>query len=315
MALVIGHASQDERGKFSGGKAGDSTGKEVCTRSYYMHQKGWYALRPKSVTHANAIAKAMKQATSNNNIGYDQSGRLGIMSALKKYGSLEKIATKTECDCSSLIRACIYQATGVDVGNFNTGNEATVLVNSGLFQKKISVTSSTTLYNGDVLVTKTKAHTVAVVSGRARSSSSSSSTTTTTTTTSSKIDTIKEVQNWANKNYDSDLSVDGGYGDKTKKALVKILQKELNQTYGAKLSVDGVFGEKTKEACPTLKSGSKNDVVGVLQAFLICNGYTSAYLDKDYGDGTVSAVKSYQKKKGLTADGIAGKNTFAELCS
>ena len=306
MALIIGHASQDERAKFSGGKAGDQTGKEVCTRSYYMHTKGWYALRPKSVAHANAIAKAMKQATNNPNIGYDQSGRLGIMSALKKYGSLERIAIKTECDCSSLIRACIYQATGVDVGNFNTGNEATVLVNSGLFQKKISVTSSTTLYNGDVLVTKTKAHTVAVVSGRARSS---------TTTTTSRIDTVKEVQNWANKNNNSGLSVDGGYGDKTKKALVKILQKELNQTYGAKLSVDGVFGQKTKEACPTLKSGSKNDVVGVLQAFLICNGHTSAYLDKDYGNATVSAVKAYQKKKGLEADGIAGKNTFAKLCS
>ena len=306
MALIVGHASKDEKNGYIGGKAGDQTGKEVCTRSYYMHTKGWYVLRPKSVTHANAIAKAMKQATSNNNIGYDQSGRLGVMTALKKYGSLEKIATKTECDCSSLIRACIYQATGVDVGNFNTGNEATVLVSSGLFQKKISVTSSTTLYNGDVLVTKTKAHTVAVVSGRARSS---------TTTTTDKIDTVKEVQNWANKNYNSGLSVDGGYGDKTKKALVKILQKELNQTYGAKLSVDGVFGQKTKEACPTLKSGSKNDVVGVLQAFLICNGHSSAYLDKDYGNATVSAVKAYQKKKGLEADGIAGKNTFAKLCS
>ena len=309
MALTIGHASKDEKNGYIGGKAGDQTGKEVCTRSYYMHQKGWYVLRPKSVTHANAIAKAMKQATNNPNIGYDQGGRLGVMTALKKYGSLEKIATKTECDCSSLIRACIYQATGVDVGNFNTGNEATVLVNSGLFQKKISVTSSTILYNGDVLVTKTKAHTVAVVSGRARSSTSS------TTTTTSRIDTVKEVQNWANKNYNSGLSVDGGYGDKTKKALVKILQKELNQTYGAKLSVDGVFGQKTKEACPTLKSGSKNDVVGVLQAFLICNGHSSAYLDKDYGNATVSAVKAYQKKKGLEADGIAGKNTFAKLCS
>lgn len=306
MALIVGHASKDEKNGYIGGKAGDQTGKEVCTKSYYMHQKGWYVLRPKSVTHANAIAKAMKQATNNPNIGYDQGGRLGVMTALKKYGSLEKIATKTECDCSSLIRACIYQATGVDVGNFNTGNEAAVLVNSGLFQKKISVTSSTTLYNGDVLVTKTKAHTVAVVSGRARSS---------TTTTTDKIDTVKEVQNWANKNYNSGLSVDGGYGDKTKKALVKILQKELNQTYGAKLSVDGVFGQKTKEACPTLKSGSKNDVVGVLQAFLICNGHSSAYLDKDYGNATVSAVKAYQKKKGLEADGIAGKNTFAKLCS
>ena len=138
--------------------------------------------------------------------------------------------------------------------------------------------------------------------------------TTTTTTTTNKIDTVKEVQSWANTNYKAGLTVDGAYGANTKKALVKILQTELNQTYGSKLTVDGIWGSKTKSACPTLKNGSKNDVVGVLQALLICNGHTSAYLDKDYGSATVSAVKAYQKKKGLDADGIAGKNTFEALC-
>ena len=309
MAITLGHASQDENGNFTGGKAGDQTSKEVCTRSYYMHPKGWYALRPKSVVHANAIAKAMKQAASNSNIGYDQGERTDIMTSLKKYGSLEKIAKPTECDCSSLVRACIYQATGVDVGNFNTGNEATVLVNSGLFASKIGVTSSTTLYNGDVLVTKTKAHTVVVVSGNARSTSSSSS------STSNKIDTVKEVQTWANTNYKSGLTVDGGFGDKTKKALVKILQTELNQTYGAELVVDGDFGDKTKAACPTFKSGTKNDVVGVVQAMLICKGYKDVYLDKDFGAGTKSAVMSFQKDNKLSVDGIVGKNTFAKLFS
>ena len=132
--------------------------------------------------------------------------------------------------------------------------------------------------------------------------------------TTGKIDTVKEVQNWANTNYKSGLVVDGVYGAQTKKALIKILQTELNQTYSSKLSVDGIFGNQTKAACPTLKNGSKNDVVGVLQALLICNGYSGAYLDKDYGNATTTAVKSYQKKKGLVVDGIAGKNTFAKLC-
>lgn len=129
-----------------------------------------------------------------------------------------------------------------------------------------------------------------------------------------RIDTTKEVQNWANTNYNSGLVVDGIYGKNTKKALVKILQIELNQTYKANLVVDGIWGAKTKAACPSLKAGIKNDVVGVLQALLICNGYTGAYLDKDYGSATTSAVKSYQSKKGLVTDGIAGKNTFAKLC-
>ena len=35
MAVKIGHASIDERGKISGGKAGDQTGKEVCIRDWY----------------------------------------------------------------------------------------------------------------------------------------------------------------------------------------------------------------------------------------------------------------------------------------
>ena len=60
MAITIGHASIDERGKINGGSSGDQTGKEVCTRSYYMHSKGWYLLRPKSIEHADAIAEAAK---------------------------------------------------------------------------------------------------------------------------------------------------------------------------------------------------------------------------------------------------------------
>ena len=148
-----------------------------------------------------------------------------------------------------------------------------------------------------------------------QSKPASAPTSTSPTKSSGKINTVKEVQDWANKNYGANIVVDGEYGAKTKKALIKILQKELNQTYGHKLSVDGVWRSKTKAACPTLSKGVKNDVVGVLQALLICNGYKEAYLDKDYGSSTYSAVKSYQKKMKLISDGKAGKSTFTKLCS
>ena len=130
----------------------------------------------------------------------------------------------------------------------------------------------------------------------------------------SKIDTVKEVQTWANANYKSGLVVDGIYGAATKKALVKILQTELNQTYGKKLTVDGICGIQTKAVLPSLNKGAKNDVVKVLQALLVCNGYSGAYVDGDYGSGTYDAVKMYQSKNGLFVDGIAGKNTLAKLC-
>ena len=167
MSIKIGHASIDENNKIQGGSAGDQTRKEVCTRSYYLNSKGWYLLRPKNVDVANIIAVAMLEACNNDNIGYDQSNRTGVIKELKVYGTLGKIAVKTECDCSSLVRACCIQA-GFDPGNFSTATEANMLEASGYFMKRVSVTSGTVLHNGDVLVTKTKGHTVVVVSGNPR---------------------------------------------------------------------------------------------------------------------------------------------------
>ena len=174
MAIRIGSARIDENGKFSGGKDGDQTGKEVSTQDYYMHSKGWYLLRPKSIEEANRLASAMLSACENDNIGYDQGGRLGVITQIKKYGSMAKIATKTDADCGTLVRGCCIEA-GFDPGNFTTAGEVAALEKTGKFEAKVAVTSSTVLYNGDVLVTKTKGHTVIVVSGNPRSGKTDSS--------------------------------------------------------------------------------------------------------------------------------------------
>ena len=43
---TIVHASKNENGKAKGGKTGDQTGKEICTRSFYTPSYGWkYHLR------------------------------------------------------------------------------------------------------------------------------------------------------------------------------------------------------------------------------------------------------------------------------
>lgn len=123
-----------------------------------------------------------------------------------------------------------------------------------------------------------------------------------------KIDTVKEVQKWLNDSYFANLVVDGIYGAKTKKALVKVLQKALGVT------VDGVYGPKTNQAIKALKKGSSGSTVKALQGLLVCNGYPGAYIDGSYGNGTFNAVKSYQEKKKLSVDGIAGRATFSALC-
>ena len=165
--VVVGSARIDERGNANWGKAGDQTSKEVATEPYYKHRLGWYMLRPKEAAVARKIGLAMVEACLNNNIGYDQSERYGVINCLKKYGRIAKINEPTEADCSSLVRACCIQA-GIQVGDFNTSSEVAVLERTGAFQKAVIVTNDTKLCQGDILVTRTKGHTVIVTEGHPR---------------------------------------------------------------------------------------------------------------------------------------------------
>ena len=157
----VGSARIDENGNAVHGRAGDQTGKEVAIEPYYNHRLGWYMLRAKDSDKARKIGLAMTEACLNDNIGYDQSGRYDVIECLKIYGRLAKINKPTETDCSSLVRACCIQA-GINVGDFNTASEVAVLEKTGAFNKAIAVTPNTKLQVGDILVTRTKGHTVIV---------------------------------------------------------------------------------------------------------------------------------------------------------
>ena len=122
------------------------------------------------------------------------------------------------------------------------------------------------------------------------------------------IDTIEEVQLWLNQEYASALMLDGLYGDKTRKALVKALQKNLG------VAADGIFGPITKAAVKSLKMGAKGILVEILQCFLVCNKQ-KIEVDGSFGPATETAVRTYQKFHKLSVDGIAGKDTFESLCS
>ena len=167
MSVYIGHASLDENGKISGGKAGDQTGKEVCKRTFYNHAKGWVGLRPKSGSVAEMIAATMEKCCDNNNIGYDQGGRLTLYDTCKALNFRLDISTlriKVECDCSSLVRVCLAYA-GIKVANFTTANEKSVLLATKQFDEIKVEKDGSNLKRGDILVTKkTKGHTIVVLS-------------------------------------------------------------------------------------------------------------------------------------------------------
>ena len=62
-----------------------------------------------------------------------------------------------------------------------------------------------------------------------------------------------------------------------------------------------------------IKRGSKGDLVKLVQLMLNEKGYSCGTADGIFGTKTESAVRSYQKAKGLSVDGIVGNNTYAKL--
>lgn len=61
------------------------------------------------------------------------------------------------------------------------------------------------------------------------------------------------------------------------------------------------------------KYGSRGSEVTQIQTKLKRWGYYKGSVDGIYGSQTVSAVKYFQRKNGLTVDGIAGKKTLAAM--
>lgn len=170
MSIIVGSARHDENGKFINGKKGDQLQKtktdkrgEVSMQDFYVHSKGWNVSRPVTSAFAIDLAEAMIRACDNEHLGYGQECQR------KTVDDIDTLIN-TNVDCSKLIRNCIYKAVHIDVGNFNTANEVSVLDKCGLFEKHFAFKSlaSTPIYNGDVLTTKTKGHTVIVVMGSPR---------------------------------------------------------------------------------------------------------------------------------------------------
>ena len=168
MSVLIGSA----RSSYGNTTPGDQNGgKEVSTENWYLHSKGWYVLRAKNAAAQEKIAVAMERACANNDIGYDQSTRNTLYNDVKPYGfDPSRTTKKVNTDCSALVRVCVNYA-GITVGDFITSNEVSTLMATGAFDKftdDVHCKSSDHLLRGDILDTRTKGHTVVVLSDGAK---------------------------------------------------------------------------------------------------------------------------------------------------
>ncbi len=132
-------------------------------------------------------------------------------------------------------------------------------------------------------------------------------------------------------------NVTGTYDTATQNAV-----KEFQRKNG--LKVDGVAGEDTQRllasgglgssATPTekptptptplptfqvptatVRNGSKGENARLVQERLIQLGYMSGTADGKFGSQSVAALKAFQRKNSLTADGVAGSGTYEVLFS
>lgn len=194
--VIIGSARSDERGNITGGKPGDQNAKEVSTQNWYLHKKGWVCLRAKDPNVREKIGYAMQAACDNQNIGYAQDTRNTLYNEVKGKGYDPKKCDKpVNTDCSALVRVCCCYA-GILVADCNTSNLKDVLKATGKFDVLTDnkyTAQQDYLLRGDILVTKTKGHVVAVLTNGDKSGSTTPSTPTNNTKPSTPTNTSGDV--------------------------------------------------------------------------------------------------------------------------
>lgn len=158
----ISNSGKDEKGKYTGGKAGDQTHEEWNIRDWY--DRPWsVVLRYPDPEVRNLIAELAEKAANNDHIGYDQWERTTFWKQLEASGyDPANITVDCESDCSAGV-AAIVKAVGFLKGidklknvpeTMYTGNERKNLKNAGFeaITDPNYLRSDANLVRGDILL-------------------------------------------------------------------------------------------------------------------------------------------------------------------
>lgn len=266
-----------------------NTGESVCTGRAARGQRFYdgYVKGANDMTVQQRIEKAiswMEDTANDNSHGYCQDHRWG---------------TDGDYDCSSAVITA-WENAGVPVktkGATYTGNMLGVFTANGfeVVTHEVNLKTGAGLKRGDVLLNT--AHHTAMYCGNG-----------------------KEVEASINER---GTAHGGKPGDQTGKEFLIRDYRNYPWTHvlrytGATTTAYITTGGKYMFSVGNVKSGTKGNDVKLLQRLLKSNGFRGANgklltIDGDCGTNTVYAIKSYQKKKGLSADGIAGPTTWKSI--
>lgn len=135
---------------------------------------------------------------------------------------------------------------------------------------------------------------------------------------------IAKGQAWMNENYGSiietstgkRLAVDGIWGTHSRFAAVAVWKDLANRKYGASLTPSlANFGADSQKAAAGIlvRKGDSGTFPYILEWILSAKGYYIGSMDAIFGSGLQTAVKAFQTKSGLSADGIVGADTWYAL--
>lgn len=270
---MIANSGHDERGKYTGGKAGDQSGQEWQVRTWY--NRPWHCvLRHPDPKVREQIAKLARAAANNNKIGYNQAKRLTFWYALQNANyDPSKITVSCDSDCSAGVSA-IVKAVGFIVGNSRlkevainnwTGSMKPNFRAAGfeVLTESKYLTSDAYLIPGDILLNTSHHTCINLDYGNKVSAPKPAKENKPQNSVlkeyggvypsvlpnlkkGSKGTQVKRLQEYLNWFGNYGLVVDGDFGSKTDKA-VRDFQKRTG------LTVDGIFGSKSLKMAKSMK--------------------------------------------------------------
>lgn len=339
VQCMISNCGHDENGRYAGGRAGDQTGGEWAIIPWY--NRPWnYVLRHPDPKVREEIAMLAERAAKNNLIGYDQNQRTTYWQHLKASNyDPAQITIACEADCSSGVAANVkaagYRLDIPALKNVSkdcyTGNLRAALKAAGFEVLTASkyLASPDYLLRGDILLYEGH-HTATNLTNGNKSGATSGSQSATDSApfkpadNTSYIGNVAKGQKWLNSNYGTLiknecgalLSVDDDYGAKSRSAALCVWKDVVNRKYGFFLTPSNSnFGFSCKVAAneAQIKKGANGTLAYIVEFILSAKGYYTGAMDADFGTDLKTAVKAFQKERGLTPDGVVGPDTWLAL--
>lgn len=259
----ISNSGHDERGKYSGGAAGDQTGQEWAIINWY--NRPWTCvLRHPRQDVRQTIAELSIEAANNNKVGYDQNQRETYWTLLKKNNYRpSQISSGCQADCSAGViantKAAGYLLNISELKTIKatyTGDMRQAYKDAGfqVLTSKKYLTGFDYLMPGDILLYDNHHTATNLGIGKSITYNSSSTSIPTNNKVGKNLTTTStaEIQKMLNKVGNYKLEIDGDYGEKTT-AAVKDFQTKNN------LQADGIVGNITLNKLKELSEDAYNN--------------------------------------------------------